>query len=106
MTLPVRWYVYLLRCADGSLYCGMTKDVAARVQVHNEGKRGAIYTRTRRPVRAVYVESLFTRERAMQRELQIKALTKTQKEALVQQTPRTARPPYSGEVGPGTVVLR
>ena len=48
------WYVYLLRCADATLYCGVTTDVERRLREHNgEGKRGAKYTRTRRPVEVV-----------------------------------------------------
>ena len=46
-------YTYLLRCADGTLYCGWTNDLAARLAAHNSGK-GAKYTRARRPVRLVY----------------------------------------------------
>ena len=69
-------YTYLLRCADGTLYCGWTNHLAARVAAHNAGK-GAKYTRTRRPVVLAYYE-----EEAMRREAAIKKLTKKEKEAM------------------------
>lgn len=81
--LGTKWYVYIVRCADGSLYCGITKDLMARVQAHNAGRYGAAYTRSRRPVQLVYAEWRFTKRFAMQRERAIKDLTKTQKEAII-----------------------
>ena len=76
------WFVYLLRCADGTRYAGSTTDVEARVQAHNEG-RGAKYTSGRRPVRAVYVEGCASRSAALKREHALKRLTRSQKDALI-----------------------
>ncbi|MCI7125045.1 MAG: GIY-YIG nuclease family protein [Agathobaculum sp.] len=75
-------YTYLLRCADGTLYCGWTNDLAARLAAHNSGK-GAKYTRARRPVRLVYSEPHPTRGEAMRREAAIKRLSRAEKEALL-----------------------
>lgn len=67
------WKVYLVRCNDGSLYCGVAKDVAARVATHNEGK-GAKYTRSRLPVTLVAVSPDFTKQGAFQFEYRVKQL--------------------------------
>ena len=75
------WYVYIVRCADRTLYTGVAKDVTARVAAHNEG-RGAKYTRARRPVRLVYSEKAADRAAAQRREHAIKALPRTAKRAL------------------------
>ena len=75
-------YTYLLRYADGTLYCGWTNDLAARLAAHNSGK-GAKYTRARRPVRLVYSEPHPTRGEAMRREAVIKRLSRAEKEALL-----------------------
>ncbi len=75
------WYVYLLRCSDDTLYTGVTNDLAAREQKHNEG-RGAKYTAGRRPVRIVYSEKCGTRSGAQAREAQIKRWPRARKEAL------------------------
>ena len=75
-------YVYLLRCADGSLYCGWTKDLKSRVDAHNEGK-GAKYTRSRRPVVLVYSEAYEDLHDTLSREWHIKQLPKAKKEALI-----------------------
>jgi len=78
------WQVYILRCADNSLYTGITTDASRRVQEHNDNNRlAAAYTRSRRPVRLVRVESLPTRSMALKREHEIKQLTKIEKERLV-----------------------
>jgi tRNA/rRNA methyltransferase len=76
------FFVYILRCADGSLYVGHTSDVEERVNVHNEG-RGAIWTECRRPVTLVYQESVPSEERAIARERQIKRWTHMKKLALI-----------------------
>ena len=77
-------YVYILRCADGTLYTGWTTDLAARLRVHNgEGKGGAKYTRSRRPVTFAYYEECTDSRSAMRREFAIKRLTREQKEALI-----------------------
>ncbi len=76
------WFVYLARCADGSLYTGVTTDPARRERAHNRG-RGAAYTRSRRPVRLVHLEPAPDRGTALRRELAIKRLTRDGKEALM-----------------------
>ncbi|MFM9196515.1 MAG: GIY-YIG nuclease family protein [Planctomycetia bacterium] len=76
------WTVYLLRCRDGSLYTGITNDLAKRLTVHAAG-RGSRYTRSRLPVALVYEERRATKSRALVREAAIKRLTKRQKESLV-----------------------
>ena len=76
------WHVYLLRCADGSLYAGITTDPVRRVAEHNgERPGGARYTRARRPVELVRSEACEDRADASRREARIKALTRAQKEA-------------------------
>lgn len=77
------WKVYLLRCDDRSLYCGVTNQLVRRLRQHNGAiKGGAKYTQSRRPCTLVYVEFAETKSLAMQREYAIKQLTKTQKERL------------------------
>ena len=78
-----RWFVYLLRCGDGSLYTGIAKDVDRRCQQHNAGTASR-YTRSRLPVVAVYREAHASRSLALRREAAIKALSRRQKETLVQ----------------------
>ncbi len=72
------WYVYILRCRDGSLYCGIATDVAARLEVHRSGK-GAKYTRGRGPLELVYTEQCADKSTALKRELEIKAMSRQQK---------------------------
>ena len=76
------WHVYVARCGDGTLYTGVTTDPGRRVAAHNAG-RGAAYTRSRRPVRLVYLEPAAGRGPALRRELAIKRLNRRDKEALV-----------------------
>lgn len=79
------WVVYLLRCADHTLYCGITTNLEKRLRQHNgEIKGGAKYTQSRRPCELVYHEITENRQTASQREYAIKQLTRTQKEALIQ----------------------
>ena len=85
-------YVYLLRCSDGSLYCGWTTDLAARMEAHNSGK-GAKYTRTRRPVELVYSEEYEDRHEALSREWHIKRMSHAEKERLVREGPQKEKPP-------------
>ncbi len=75
-------YTYLLRCSDGTYYCGWTNNLDKRVAAHNSGK-GAKYTKTRRPVELVYYETFETKQEAMSREYHIKRLTRAEKEELV-----------------------
>ena len=79
-------YTYLLRCADGTLYCGWTNDLEKRVAAHNAGE-GAKYTKTRRPVQLVYRETFTTKQEAMRREAEIKRLTRREKLALIASSP-------------------
>lgn len=76
------WYLYILRCRDGSLYTGITTDVEKRLEAHNSGK-GAKYTRGRGPLELVYREECGDHSRALKRELEIKALTREQKIQLI-----------------------
>ncbi len=78
-----KWFVYILRCSDGTLYTGMTDDVPRRVEVHNSGK-GAKYTRGRRPVEAVYTEECESYSAALKREYAIKQLTRAEKLNMVE----------------------
>ena len=77
------WTVYMLRCADGTLYTGVSRDVVRRVKEHNSKKLAARYTRARRPVVLVYQEQARTRSAACKREWRIKQLTRSEKQALV-----------------------
>lgn len=79
----MRYYAYLLQCADGTLYSGYTTDPKRREAVHNLGA-GAKYTRSRRPVRLVYQEEFSTKSEALRREAALKKLTHAQKLALIQ----------------------
>ncbi len=74
--------VYIVRCADGTLYTGIAVDVDRRIEQHNAGK-GAKYTRSRRPVACVYREECADKGEALRRELAIKALSRTEKEELI-----------------------
>lgn len=76
------YYVYILRCADDTLYTGSTNDLAAREVTHNAG-RGAKYTAGRRPVRIVYSEEHESRSAAQRREAELKGWTRAKKEALI-----------------------
>lgn len=76
------WFVYMLRCGDGSLYTGYTDDVQRRLAVHQSGK-GAKYTRSHPPVELAYWEELPDRSSALRREAAIKKLTRKQKLTLI-----------------------
>ncbi len=80
----MNWYVYILKCSDGTLYCGMTDDTEKRLKVHNSGK-GAKYTRARLPVTLVYKETLPSRSAALKREAAIKKLSRKNKLKLIAQ---------------------
>lgn len=84
------WYLYILRCGDGSLYTGITTDVEKRFQTHQSGK-GAKYTRGRGPLEIVYREECGDHSRALKRELAIKALTRQEKEALLLEVEKTGK---------------
>ena len=72
-------YTYMVKCVDGTLYTGWTNCLEKRLKAHNSGRNGAKYTKTKRPVSLVYYEGFFTKEEAMQREYQIKQLTRERK---------------------------
>jgi predicted GIY-YIG superfamily endonuclease len=76
------WFVYILRCADGSLYTGITTDLSRRCEQHNAGTASR-YTRSRLPVTLEYQEDQRNQSMALKRELAIKALTRKAKEALI-----------------------
>ena len=78
MSDPGIWFVYLIRCADGTLYCGIALDVAARLRQHREGK-GAKYTRGRAPLELVYREACASRPAALRRERIIKRMSRAAK---------------------------
>lgn len=75
------WYVYLARCADGTLYCGIARDVAARIALHDAGK-GARYTRGRGPLTVLLTRRCADQGRALRLEYAIKQLGRREKEAL------------------------
>jgi putative endonuclease len=86
------WSVYLVECADGTLYCGVSNDVDARLAAHNAG-RGARYTRGRAPVRLVWREACGARGDALRRERQVKALPRAAKLALTRRAAPPRAPP-------------
>jgi len=77
-------YVYILECSDKTLYTGWTRDVAKRVQEHNNGKAGAKYTKSRRPVKLVYFEEAEGLSEVLKREAGIKKLSRKHKLLLIQ----------------------
>ena len=80
------WFVYIVRCVDDTLYTGIAKDVARRIEEHNSSNLlAASYTRARRPVVLVHKEEVKTRSAAARREYEIKQLTRREKESLIGQ---------------------
>lgn len=84
--LKPAWLVYLLRCRDGSLYCGITNDLPKRLTAHQAG-RASRYTRSRLPVAVAYTETQKSKSAALKREAAIKKLARPQKDRLVARTP-------------------
>lgn len=78
-----KWYVYILLCGDGTLYCGSTDDVARRLAAHRSGK-GAKYTRGRGPLELVYSEETENHSAALKRECAIKRLSREEKWKLIE----------------------
>ena len=76
------WYLYILRCGDGTLYTGITTDVERRLEAHRQG-RGAKYTRGRGPLDLAYQEECGTHSEALKREYAVKQLTREEKENLI-----------------------
>ena len=77
------WYVYMVQCADDSLYTGVTTDVDRRIREHNESTRGARYTRSRRPVSLVWQERLTDRAAACRREYEVRQFDRRKKLSLL-----------------------
>lgn len=104
------WYVYVARCADATLYCGIARDVAQRISAHDAGT-GARYTRGRGPLVVVLVRRCRDKGRALRLEYAIKQLSRAQKEALVAAPARLAvlgrpRKPRTGSRRPAATVAR
>ena len=81
-------YTYILKCADGTLYCGWTNDLEKRLKSHNDGK-GAKYTRSRLPVSLVYFQEFGTPKEAQKREYEIKQMTRQEKLKLIEKHQKT-----------------
>lgn len=81
------WTVYMLECADGTLYTGITDDLERRLRAHNEG-RGAKYTRGRGPLKLRYLESVPDKSTALKREHALKQLRRSEKMAIIQEKER------------------
>ena len=79
-----KWYVYIVECADGSLYTGISTDVDRRLLEHNYSLKAAKYTRSRRPVRLVWSKEAANRSEASKEEYKIKRLSRKKKLALIQ----------------------
>ena len=80
--METTWYLYILRCKDSTLYTGITTDVEKRFEAHQSGK-GAKYTRGRGPLELVYRETCGTHSDALKRECAVKALSRLQKQDLI-----------------------
>jgi len=83
LRLITMYHLYILHCADGSLYTGITVDLARRVEEHNTSKLGAKYTRTRRPVKLVFTKKFRKRSTATRAECRIKSLSRQEKLVLI-----------------------
>ena len=79
-----QWYVYMVRCNDGTLYTGITTNLEERLSQHNSEKGGAKYTKSRQPVKLVYSEYVLSRSLAAKREYVIKKMSKTKKVGLIE----------------------
>ncbi|MGQ0506372.1 MAG: GIY-YIG nuclease family protein [Myxococcaceae bacterium] len=87
---PTHWWVYMLRCQDGTLYTGATNDLVRRLGRHQAGK-GASYTRSRLPVKLVFQEPVEDRSAALRREAALKRLTREEKLSLLSLEKRAAK---------------
>lgn len=83
----MNYYVYIVKCADDSYYVGITNDLEARIEKHNQSKVGAKYTRSRRPVELIFSETYPTKSEALKREAEIKSWRRAQKQELVDANP-------------------
>ncbi len=79
----MKYFVYIVECADTTLYAGYTVDIEKRIKQHNTGKLGARYTKTRRPVQLVYSEVLHSKSEALKREYEIKQWPRHKKIELI-----------------------
>jgi len=86
------WYIYIVECRDKSLYTGITTDLSRRIGEHNSTRKGAKYTRPRRPVTLAYYETVVSRAVATSREHQIKKMTTAAKHALIQKQDKISKP--------------
>ena len=77
------YYVYIIKCNDDSLYCGITVDLDRRIKEHNESSKGAKYTRSRRPVKLVWSKLVGNRSEASKEECRIKKLSRLEKLKLI-----------------------
>jgi len=100
-----RWFCYLLACADGSLYAGITTSLARRLDAHNAGSASK-YTRARRPVRLAWIEACRDRAQASRREAAIKALPRAAKLALTRGPRAIARLRRAAALAPRPSALR
>lgn len=87
-----KWELYILLCGDGTLYTGIARDADKRLRMHESGK-GAKYTRGRGPLRLVYRESCENHAQALRREIEVKKLTRAQKDTLIARKENTAETP-------------
>lgn len=81
------YYLYIVQCADESLYTGITTDLARRIEEHNSSAKGAKYTSARRPVRLVFFAKYRNRSLASSQEFRIKSLSRSEKLALIENNP-------------------
>ena len=79
----MKYFVYMVTCADGTIYTGYTKDILKRLEQHNTNTHGAKYTQTRRPVKLSFVEIVDSQREAILRELEIKKLPRKKKISLI-----------------------
>ena len=79
----MKWFLYVLQCSDGTYYTGVTTNVDRRAKEHNNSKRGAKYTRSRRPTKVVYMTEYNNRSSAQKSEYLFKQLTRKQKEEVI-----------------------
>jgi putative endonuclease len=84
----MKWHVYILQCADDSLYTGITTELKRRLAEHNSPLKAAKYTRARQPVKLVFSEKASDRSAALVREAALKKLSRTEKLKLINSKPR------------------
>jgi len=84
------YYIYILKCADKTLYTGITTNVTRRLKEHNSSKLGAKYTKSRRPVKLIYSKKFLSRASASKEEARIKKLSRKEKLKLIANHPSTS----------------